>query len=46
MLFAYPLAAATASAGARWTMFVVAVIFSLGYGLYASRRIRRICDRV
>lgn len=41
MLLVYPLAAATAHAEVRWTIFATVIIFSLLYGLYASHRIRR-----
>ena len=41
MLVAYPLAVATPHGMGHWVIFAVLLVFSLGYGLYASHRIRR-----
>ena len=41
MLLGFPLAVTTSVAATRWTIFAVAIVFSIGYGLYAAHRIRR-----
>jgi hypothetical protein len=40
MLVGYPATAATPHARWRWTFLAVALVFSVVYGVYASRRIR------
>jgi hypothetical protein len=41
LLPGFPLALETRHSSTRWTIFAVALVFSVGYGLYASRRIHR-----
>jgi hypothetical protein len=41
MLVAYPIAVATPHSKAHWSTFALIVVFAVGYGLLASRQIRR-----
>jgi hypothetical protein len=41
MLALYPVTVATPHSRLHWTAFAFAIVFSLGYGVLAGRRIRR-----